>query len=131
MRSPFLTTLLFAAGFAAQRGQAGWKEIGKTSANNPVYVDPKSVKTKAGIITARIQVKFVTPVKTPKGEWKLSRHEAMFDCAKRTVAAKSSVYYGDAAATKVVERSAPVIPGFGSPIGGSMTQVALDYLCKK
>ena len=54
----------------------------------------------------------------------------MFDCAKRR-SRKVLHYYSDAAATRVIERSAPAIPGFGSPIGGSMTQVALDYLCKK
>lgn len=111
--------------------QGRWKEIGKTSANNIVYVDTKSVKTKDGITTANLQVKFVTPVKTPQGNWMLSRHVAMFDCAKRTVAAKSSTYYSDAAATKVVQQSTNKIPGFGTAIGGSMTQVAMDYLCKR
>ncbi|HEX4354518.1 MAG TPA: surface-adhesin E family protein, partial [Polyangiales bacterium] len=103
---------------------------GKTAAGNLVYVDPRSVKTKDGITSARIQVKFVTPVQTPQGVWKLSRHDAMFDCAKKTVAAKASTYYSDAAATKVVKRDVIAKPGFGPAIGGSMTQVALDYICK-
>ena len=82
-------------------------------------------------MTARLQVRFVEPVKTQKGEWKLSRHVAMFDCAKHTVAAKSTYYYGDLAARKVLDSSIVKIPGFGSPIGGSMTQVAIDYVCHK
>lgn len=114
----------------AQSGASRWKEIGKTSAGNLVYVDPRTVKKANGIITARIRVKFTEPVVTPRGNWVQSHHTAMFDCAKRTVAAKESVYYGDAAATRVVQRSAIAQPGFGTVIGGSMTQVALDYLCK-
>lgn len=126
-----LLPLAFLAAAAPLAAQGRWKEIGKTTSNNPVFVDPSSVKTKDGIVTARIQVKFVEPVKTPKGEWRLSRHVAMFDCAKRTVAAKSTYYYGDLAARKVVDSSVAKIPGFGSPIGGSMTQIALDYVCRK
>jgi hypothetical protein len=109
--------------------QSSWKEIGKTASNNTVYVDPRSVKTVNGITTARIQVRFAKPVEG--AGWKLSRHVAMFDCAKKTVAAKSSVYYGDDAATKVLRKDEPKIPGFGTAIGGSMTAVAMDYICKK
>jgi hypothetical protein len=109
---------------------AQWKEIGKTSSGNSVYVNTKSVKTKDGITSARVQVKFNTPVQTPQGVWRLSRHDAMFNCAKKTVAAKSSTYYSNLAATKIVKRDVIGIPGFGPAIGGSMTQVALDYVCK-
>jgi hypothetical protein len=118
------------AGLVALAAQGRWKEIGKTNTGNIVYIDSKSVKTKEGIITANVQVKFITPVKTPKGDWKLSRHVAMFDCAKKTVAAKSSTYYADEGATKVVERSVIAQPGFGTTFKGSMTQIALDYLCQ-
>jgi surface-adhesin protein E len=110
--------------------RAQWKEIGKTSAGNPISVDARSIKTKDGITSARIQVRFVTPVETPQGTWRLSRHDAMFNCAKKTVAAKSSTYYSDLAATKVVKRDVIKIPGYGPAIGGSMTQIALDYVCK-
>ena len=115
----------------AQRSSR-WTEMGKTSAGNPVFVDPKSVtKAKDGIITARIRVTFVKPVEQPKGPaWVQSRHIAMFNCEKKSVAAKESIYYADEAATKVVQRSAAKIPGYGPAIGGSMTAIALDYLCK-
>jgi len=127
----FAVAATLSLGAIPAAAQSRWKEIGKTSAGNSVFVDPASVKKVNGIITARLRVKFTTPVETPRGSWKVSQHIAMFDCAKSTVAAKESMYYSDAAATKMVQRDAAKIPGFGSPIGGSMTRVALDYLCKR
>jgi hypothetical protein len=109
--------------------RAQWKEVGKTAAGNPISVDLKTIKTKDSVTSARVQVKFATPVQTPQGVWRLSRHDAMFNCARKTVAAKSSTYYSDLAATKVVKKDVIAIPGFGPAIGGSMTQVALDYVC--
>jgi hypothetical protein len=129
MRYSTVTALALAISLPSV-ARAQWKEIGKTSAGNPISVDARSIKTKDGITSARIQVRFVTPVETPQGTWRLSRHDAMFNCAKKTVAAKSSTYYSDLAATKVVKRDVIKIPGYGPAIGGSMTQIALDYVCK-
>lgn len=126
---PSLVALLLAFSAATAHAQGRWKEIGKTSVDNVVYVDPRSVKKVNGIVTARIRVKFVKPTKTPQGVWVTSQHVAMFDCAKSSVAAKESVYYSDEAGTKVVERKVNAIPGYGPALGGSMTKVALDYLC--
>jgi hypothetical protein len=134
---PFIVAFiaLASAGIAAHPAHAQskplsrWKEIGKTSVGNSVYVDPRTVKRVNGIITARIRVKFTPPVPTPQGNWVSSQHLAMFDCAKSTEATKESIYYADEAGTKVVERKKNAMPGFGSVIGGSMTKVALDYLC--
>ncbi len=135
MRIPFiLSTAVLALSLApvAHAGAQGrWKEAGKTSAGSTVYVDPATVKKVNGITTARVRVKFVSPVGPPNASWIASHHVLMFDCAKSTVAAKESVYYSDAAATKVVNKSAPAKPGFGPALGGSMTKVALDYVCKK
>ncbi|MGH7616944.1 MAG: surface-adhesin E family protein [Gemmatimonadaceae bacterium] len=133
MRPTLLALLLAAAAVGPASAQSRWKEIGKTSTGNVVYVDPSSVKKDhAGIITARIRVKFTTPVALPNGtHWSVSQHIAMFDCAKSRVAAKESTYYSDDAATHVVQHSTIAKPGFGSAIGGSMTQVALDHFCKK
>ena len=133
MRIPLLG-LCFAVAVSTRSAQAQsrWKEIGKTSAGNSVLVDTRSVKTSNGITFARIEVKFTQPVDAGGGvHWYVSRHDAMFDCAKRYIATKSNVYYGDAAATKVVRRDVNKIPGFGPPIGGSMTQIAVDYFCRK
>jgi len=104
--------------------------MGKTSSGNPVYVDPRSIKKVNGIVTAHLRVVFVKPVDVSPGVvWKSSQHIAMFDCAKSTVAAKETIYFADESGTKVVEKKTVAIPGYGSPIGGSMTKVALDYLC--
>jgi hypothetical protein len=119
--------LLLSAESAA--AQSRWKEIGKTSSGNSVYVDPRTVKKVNGIVTARLRVKFTTPVATPQGAWVTSQHLAMFDCAKATVAAKETIYFADESGTKVVERKTIAKPGFGPALGGSMAKVALDYLC--
>ena len=132
MRHHLLILLLVTTPLANAVTQSRWKEIGKTSAGNSVFVDPRSVKKDNGIITARIRVKFTTPVQQQNGDhWDASHHIAMFDCAKSRVAAKETIYYSNEAAGKVSSRSTNKIPGFGPAIGGSMTQVALDYFCKK
>ncbi|HEY4131369.1 MAG TPA: surface-adhesin E family protein [Gemmatimonadaceae bacterium] len=129
--SLFLPAVALAFHATPASAQGRWKEIGKTAAGNLIYIDPKSVKTANGIITAHLQVKFVTPVQVPnKGEWHLSRHVESFDCAKKTVATKESTYYGDYAGTKVMQHDVVKIPGFATAIGGSLTAIALEYVCR-
>jgi hypothetical protein len=130
LRLALCLALAFLAPNAAH-AQKRWKEIGKTAAGNSVLVDTRSVKTSKGITSARIEVKFTKPVDAGNGaRWYSSRHEIMVDCARHSLASKSNVYYGDPAGTKEVKRDVIKIPGFGPTIGGSMGQVALDYLCK-
>jgi hypothetical protein len=121
------TILLLLPALAA--AQSRWKEIGKTSSGNAVYVDPRSVKKVNGIVTARVRVKFEPPVKTRQGMWATSQTLAMFDCAKSSIASKETIYYADEKAGKVVERKVNAQPGFGPALGGSMAKLALDYLC--
>jgi hypothetical protein len=109
--------------------QSRWKEIGKTSSGNSVYIDPRSVKTVNGIINARVRVKFDPPVRTPQGAWSTSQTLGMFDCAKQAIAAKETIYYADERTNKVVDRRVIAKPGFGPALGGSMAKLALDYLC--
>jgi len=123
------TILLLAPGVAS--AQARWKEIGRTSSGNRVYVDPKSVHTRKGLIDATVRVAFTTPVATPEGAWYSARTKATFDCATRKLAAKENVYYGNAKETKVVERKVNKIPGFGPVLNGSLGAVAMDYFCRK
>lgn len=128
MRNLLIAGLLLAAASPAS-AQARWKEIGKTSSGNSVYIDPRSVKTVNGIINARVRVKFDRPVQTPQGAWATSQTQGMFDCARQTIASKETIYYADERANKVVERKVNAKPGFGPALGGSMAKLALDYLC--
>ncbi|HEU4721838.1 MAG TPA: surface-adhesin E family protein [Gemmatimonadaceae bacterium] len=112
------------------RAQKKWTPIGTTASGNPVYVDARSVKRTGSIVAATVRVVFTTPVQTPKGAWMSSRTTATFDCARKTLAAKENVYYGDAKETKVVERKVNAIPGYGPALGGSMGALALDHVCK-
>lgn len=124
---PALAALtLLPAGAQAQRR---WKAIGNTSSGNAVYVDPRSVKKAAGLVTATVRVVFTKPVQTPKGPWASVRTTATFDCAKKSLAAKESVYYADAKETRVTERKVNKMPGFGPTLDGSLGAVALHYLC--
>jgi hypothetical protein len=131
MRTLILPPLLIARLSFSAQGQDRWKDIGKTSSGNSVYVDPRSIKTVNGIITARVRVKFDPPVQTAQGIWTTSQHLAMFDCAKSTIAVKESVYYTYEKTNKVAERKLNAQPGYGPALKGSLSQVALDYLCKK
>ena len=131
MHTLMLPPLLVAALSLPVHAQGRWKDIGKTSSGNSVYVDPRSVKTVNGIVTARVRVRFEPPVQTPQGAWTTSQHLAMFDCAKSTIAVKESVYYINEKTNKVAERKVNAQPGYGPALKGSLSQVALDYLCKK
>lgn len=111
--------------------QRRWQEIGKTSSGNPVFVDPKSVKTAGGIVTATVRVQFVEPVATPKGAYTSARTVAMFDCAKRVVAVKENTYYLDEKRNRVAEHKVVGKPGFGTVILGTLPDVALRHLCAK
>lgn len=110
--------------------QGRWKEIGKTSAGNAVYVDPRSVKRSGGTITAVVRVKFTPPVQTGTYTMTASHTVAMFDCAKRAIAAKENTYYTDEARNRIADRTVNKIPGFGPAIRGTLADVALTYFCK-
>ena len=131
MRTFVVPMLLIVGRCLSAQAQGRWKDIGKTPSGNSVYVDPRSIKTVNGITTARLRVKFDPPVQTPQGPWAASQHLAMFDCAKSTIAVKETVYYANEKTNKIVERKVIAQPGFGPAIKGSLSQVALDYICKK
>ena len=127
MRTLVLALLLVPSLVEAQKK---WTPIGTTASGNPVFVDAKSVKRTGSLVAATVRVVFSTPVQTPKGAWMSSRTSATFDCARKSLAAKENVYYGDAKETKVVDRKVNAIPGYGPALGGSMGALALEYLCK-
>lgn len=110
--------------------QSRWREIGKTSAGNPVFVDPKTVRKGAdGIVTATIRTTFVKAVATPKGPLTASRTVAMFDCTKRLYAVKENIFYHDERANRIYEKRTIAKPGYGSPIKGTLPDIALHHLC--
>lgn len=111
--------------------QRRWREIGKTSSGNPVFVDPKSVNTAGGIVTATVRVQFVEPVATPRGAYTSARTVAMFDCAKRVVAVKENTYYLDEKRNRVAEHKVVGKPGFGTVILGTLPDVAMRYVCAR
>lgn len=128
MRNLLIFGLLLATA-SPLAAQSRWKEIGKTSSGNPVYIDPRSVKTVNGIIHALVRVKFDPPVETPQGAWATSQTQGMFDCARQSIAAKETIFYADERKNRIVDRRVNAKPGFGPALGGSMAKLALDYLC--
>ena len=114
---------------ASSRSQGRWKQIGTTSSNNPVYLDPKSVSRANGIITATVRVQFLEPVQTGQGAWTSARTVAMFDCAHKTVAVKENTYFLDEKKNRVAQHKVVGKPGFGTTIKGTLADVALLHLC--
>ena len=92
-------------------------------------MDPRSISTKDGIVTAKVRVTYLEPIKMPAGPVSAVHTTAMFDCAKKSVAVKESVFYGDEAKGTIVERRAPKQPGFGPVFRSNFSGVALDHLC--
>ena len=118
---------LFVSPAAAQK----LTEIGRTMVGNPVLLETGSVSRANGIVNATVRARFVQPVKTPGGDLRSSRTVAMFDCAKWVVAVKENWYFLDEKGKKIGSHKVVVIPGYGSPIKGSLPDVAMTYLCKQ
>jgi hypothetical protein len=123
------THLLLAAIAVSPAAAQQRKEIGKTSAGTPVFLEAASVSRAAGIVTATVRVKLQPPLKHSSGELRSSRTIAMYDCAKNTVATKESWYYLDEAGTKIGMHKTVKIPGFGPSFKGSLADVAMQHLC--
>lgn len=123
-------TLLLLA--AAILPQSKWREIGKTSTGNSVFLDGKSVrKAPDGIITASIRVTYTPPIDTPQGKVTSSRVVAMFDCGRAQVATKQSVMYLNEAKGLEYRRRTIAKPGFAPAFSSTFADVALKHLCAK
>lgn len=114
---------------AAQPRTPRWQEIGRTVVGNPVFLDLRTMATKAGITTATLRVAFVKPVRTPRGELTSSRTIVLVDCAKRELAVKENWYFHDERANRVYEHKVVAKPGFSKAFEGSMQGVAMRRLC--
>ena len=88
-----------------------------------VLLEPQTVTREAGIITAAVRVQFHT-------NWYSSRTLLMLNCRKQEVAVKENWYYSNAKGTKVAQHKEVGIPGYATPLPGSMPKVALDHLCQ-
>lgn len=117
---------------AAVLPQSKWREIGRTSTGNSVFLEGKSVrKAPDGTITASIRVTYAPPLDTPKGKITSSRAVAMFDCARKLVATKQSVLYLNEAKGLEYSRRTIAKPGFGPALTSTFADVALRHLCAK
>jgi hypothetical protein len=105
------------------------REIGRTAANNPVLVEPRTVHRDGPLLSATIRVKFAKAVRAPGGDWWSSKTRLTFDCTKRTVAILENWYYGDTTWSRVTSHNVVGLPGYGTVMGGSMTSVGYDALC--
>lgn len=124
-----ITTLLMLSFLPAAAQSQRWKEIGKTSTGNLVYVDPASVTKKDSIVTATVRVVYAKPTETPKGPINGSRATAMFNCARRTVAVKETIIWHDERKGTIYEKRTPAQPGFGPVFKSNFSGVAMEYLC--
>jgi hypothetical protein len=125
MRSVILVTAL---AFAAQ---SRWQTVGHTGDGNAVQIDSKSVKRRATLVDATVRVPFLKPKKQPGGNVTSSITKVTFDCAKESVAIKEYTFYYDEKTNKIFQHEVAKMPGFSPVMGGSMTKVAYDNLCKK
>ncbi len=105
------------------------REIGRTAANNPVLVEPRTVKREGTLLNATLRVKFAKAVKVPGGDWWSSRTRLIFDCSNRQVKVLENWYYGDTTWHRIASHTVSGQPAFGTVMGGSMTSVGYDVLC--
>ena len=104
-------------------------KIGTTSVGTPVMLESRSVTRTNDIVTATVRAVLQPPMKTPNGDLKSTRSIAMFNCAEQTVATKERWFYYDEKGTKEARHDKPGIPGFAVTFKGSLSDVALVYLC--
>jgi hypothetical protein len=123
------TVLLLTAAAASRVAAQALREIGKTAANNPVLVEPRTIRRDAPLLHATVRVKFAKAVRAPGGDWWSSRTRLTLDCSNRQVKVLENWYYADTTWRRIASHSAAGQPAFGTVMGGSMTSVAYDALC--
>jgi hypothetical protein len=131
MRRLTLLVLLAAAPPHALHAQRRWTTIGHTGDGNAVELDAKSVKRSGANVDATVRVPFLKPKKMPGGNVTSAITKVTFDCAKESVAIKEYTYFYDEKTNKVFQHQVAQTPGFSPVMGGSMTKVAYDNLCKR
>lgn len=129
MRLLLALLLLTAASAAEAQGNSSWRDIGKTSSGNTVYVDTRSIKDSVGMKVAVVRTVYAEAVSTPQGPITGSRARAMFDCANQKVAVLENIIYHDERANRIYRQSAPRVPGFGPALQSTFAHVAMQHLC--
>jgi hypothetical protein len=129
MRLPLIFVMLVAAVPVA--AQSRWQSIGTTNIGNPVELDTRSVKRAKGIVTATLRSRFVKPARSPQGPITSARTVVSFDCAKHTVAIVENTYFLDEKTNKVYQHTKVGVPGYTPPMGGSLPEVGMAYVCKR
>ena len=104
-------------------------KIGTTSVGTPVMLEARSVTRTGDTVTATVRALLQPAMKSPKGDYKSTRSIAMFNCGEQTVATKERWFYYDEKGTKEARHDKPGIPGFAAPFKGSLSDVAMMYLC--
>jgi hypothetical protein len=105
------------------------REIGRTAANNPVFVESRTVRREQSELHATVRVRFAKAVRAPGGDWWSSRTRLTFNCTNRQVLVRENWYYGDTTWRRIASHAVPGQPAYGTVMGGSMTSVAYDALC--
>jgi hypothetical protein len=127
MRALVVALLTF---MATRVGAQAVREIGRTSSQNPVLVETRSVRREGpALLHAIVRVRFAKPVRVRGGDWLSSRTRLTFNCTNRQVLVSENWYYGDTLWRRMVSHNLVGLPGYGTLIGGSMTAVAYDALC--
>jgi len=126
-----LPTAVVVAALALLAPQPRWQTVGHTGDGNSVQIDPKSVKRHGTLVDATVRVPFLKPKKMQGGNVTSSITKVTFDCSKETNMIREYTFYYDEKTNKIFQHEAAKVPGFAPVMGGSMTRVAYDYVCKK
>lgn len=129
MRLILVLALLAATSAAHAQGNTRWRDIGKTSSGNTVFVDTRSIKDSIGMKVAVVRTVYAEAVSTPQGPITGSRARAIFDCANQKVAVLQNIIYHDERANRIYRESAPRQPGFGPALQSTFAHVAMQHLC--
>lgn len=129
MRLLFVLSFVAATAAAHAQGSTRWRDIGKTSSGNTVFVDTRSIKDSIGMKVAVVRTVYAEAVSTPQGPITGSRARAIFDCANQKVAVLENIIYHDERANRIYRQSAPRQPGFGPALQSTFAHVAMQHLC--
>lgn len=133
MRASLLVLLLLPAALAAQARRATpaarWTRVGATAQGNPVFIDLRTVQRRDSLVSGTVRATFNTPVRTPQGNVTSSRTIVTVNCRQRKVAVHENWLYHDERRGTVFEHRKPRVPGYGSPIRGTLSEVAMNHLC--